>query len=107
MQLLMKLETSPLPQVPNQRSRNAEPSRQAMMLSNLQTEPNFDYSAEYLMFPGKFKTDVNIVKGHLWTTLSLDTSSIPLIIFDALHNTKALANTRNEITRMELIEKTF
>jgi hypothetical protein len=36
-----------------------------------------------------------------------DTSSIPLYILDALHNTKALANTRHEITWMELIEENF
>lgn len=36
-----------------------------------------------------------------------DTSSIPLYILDALHNTKALANTRHEITWMELIEEYF
>ena len=104
MQLRTKRETSPLPQVPNQRSRIAEPSRKETMLSNLQIEPNFDNSAGFLMFPGKFRLHV---KGDIWTTWSQDTASIPLYILDALHNTKALANTRNEITWMELIEENF
>ena len=56
------------------------------------------------MFPGKFKLHV---KGDIWTTWSQDTASIPLYILDALHNSKALANTRNEITWMELIEENF
>lgn len=56
------------------------------------------------MFPGKFRLHV---KGDIWTTWSQDTASIPLYILDALHNSKALANTRNEITWMELIEENF
>jgi hypothetical protein len=74
------------------------------MLSNLQMEPNFDNTAGYLKFPGKFKL---FVKGHQWTTWSHDTSSIPLYILDALHNSKALTNKENEITWMELIEENF